>query len=251
VRHGRLGDGAGSKAKDSMEIKALTFDVFGTVVDWRGSVIREVEAVLAPKGISLDWASFADRWRAGYFPAMTPVRRGERDFVPLDVLHREILDRLLAEDGITGLTEAEIDHLNRVWHRLDPWPDVVEGMTRLKRRFVLGSLSNGNVALIVAMARRAGLPWDALLGGDVVRAYKPHPESYDGAARLLALDPGRCLMVAAHPFDLKSAAGRGFRTAYVHRPLEQGPGREAERPVPGTFDYQVDSFLELADALGA
>ena len=233
-----------------MQIKALTFDVFGTVVDWRASVIREVEAVLAPKGIELDWAGFADRWRAGYFPAMTPVRRGERPFVALDVLHREILDGLLREDGITGLTEAETDHLNRAWHRLDPWPDAVEGMRRLKERFVLASLSNGNVALIVAMARHGSLPWDAILGGDVVRAYKPHPDSYDGAARLLQLDPSECLMVAAHPFDLKAAAGRGMRTAYVHRPLEQGPGREAERPEAGTFDYQVDSFIELAEALG-
>ncbi len=234
-----------------MQIKALTFDVFGTVVDWRGSVIREVEAVLAPKGIELDWAGFADRWRAGYFPAMTPVRRGERPFVALDVLHREILDQLLREDGITGLTEAETDHLNRAWHRLDPWPDAVEGMTRLKRRFILGSLSNGNVALIVAMARRAGLPWDVLLGGDVARGYKPAPEAYDRAAQMLGLEPAECLMVAAHPYDLASAAKRGLRTAYVHRPLEQGPGREAERPAPGTFDYQVDSFIELVEALDA
>jgi len=234
-----------------MQIKALTFDVFGTVVDWRASVIREVEAVLAPKGIELDWAGFADRWRAGYFPAMTPVRRGERPFATIDVLHREILDQLLAEDGVTGLAEAEIDHLNRAWHRLDPWPDAAEGMRRLKQRFILASLSNGNVALIVAMARHGALPWDAILGGDVVRAYKPHADSYDGAARLLQLDPSECLMVAAHPFDLKAAAGRGMRTAYVHRPLEQGPGREAERPAPGTFDYQVDSFIELAEALGA
>lgn len=232
-----------------MEIKALTFDVFGTVVDWRSSVAREAKAALAPKGIALDWSAFADRWRAGYVPAMARVRKGEREFVALDVLHREILDEALTEFGVAGLTEAEIDDLNRAWHRLDPWPDVAQGMGRLKRRFILASLSNGNLALIVNMARRAGLPWDAILGGDVVRAYKPAPESYDGAARLLALDPGECLMVAAHPYDLSSAAKRGFRTAYVHRPLEQGPGREAERPAPGRFDYQVDSFIELSEAL--
>jgi 2-haloacid dehalogenase len=236
----------------SMQIRALAFDVFGTVVDWRTSIIREVEAALPPKAGDPDWSSkFADRWRAGYFPAMAPVRRGERPFVPLDVLHREILDRLLQEDGIGGLSDAQIDQLNRAWHRLDPWADSVEGMRRLKERYILASLSNGNVALIVAMARRAGLPFDVLLGGDVVRAYKPHPDSYDGAVRLLQLDPSECLMVAAHPFDLKAAAGRGLRTAYVHRPFEQGADREIERPAAGAFDYEVDSLIELADRLEA
>ena len=188
-----------------MRIKALTFDVFGTLVDWHASVTREVRAALEPKGFDLDWAGFTERWRAGYFPAMGPVRRGERPFVTIDALHREILVALLKAEGVDGLSEAEVDDLNRAWHRLDPWPDVVEGMTRLRRRFILGSLSNGNVALIVAMARRGGLPWDAILGGDVTRAYKPSPEAYDSAARLLALDPSECLMVAAHPFDLKAA----------------------------------------------
>jgi 2-haloacid dehalogenase len=234
-----------------MQIKALTFDVFGTLVDWHASVTREVEAALAPKGVSLDWAGFTERWRAGYFSAMGPVRKGERAFATIDDLHREILDGLLEADGVTGLSEAEIDRLNRAWHRLDPWPDVVEGMTRLKRRFILASLSNGNLALIVAMARRAGLPWDAIVGGDVTRAYKPAPEAYDGAAALLGLDPSECLMVAAHPYDLTSAAKRGFRTAYVHRPLEQGAGKEAERPAAGAFDYAVDSLTELADLLSA
>jgi 2-haloacid dehalogenase len=237
------------KSGIGMNIKALTFDVFGTLVDWHGSVAREAEAALAPRGVALDWAAFAERWRAGYWPAMAPIRKGERPFAAIDDLHREILLRLLEEDRIKGLSEDEIDHLNRAWHRLDPWPDVVEGMTRLRRDFILASLSNGNVALIVAMARRGGLPWDAILGGDVARAYKPAPEAYDRAAALLRLKPEECLMVAAHPFDLESAAKRGFRTAYVHRPLEQGPGREAERPAPGAFDFAVDSLIELADAL--
>jgi 2-haloacid dehalogenase len=232
-----------------MPIKALTFDVFGTLVDWHASVTREAEACLAPKGIALDWAGFTERWRAGYFSSMGPVRREERPFETIDDLHREILVGLLKEDGVTGLSEAEVDHLNRAWHRLDPWPDVVEGMTRLKRRFILASLSNGNLALIVAMAKRGGLPWDAILGGDVTRAYKPEPEAYDGAAALLRLDPSECLMVAAHPYDLASAAKRGFRTAYVHRPLERGPGKEAERPAAGSFDYAVDGLTELADIL--
>jgi 2-haloacid dehalogenase len=234
-----------------MEIKALTFDVFGTVVDWRTSVAREVRAALEPKGFARDWGVFADRWRAGYVPAMAKVRKAERTFVVLDVLHREILVEALDEFGVLGLCECELDELNRAWHRLDPWPDTVEGMRRLKQRFILASLSNGNVALIVGMARRAGLPWDAVLGAEVARAYKPESEAYDSAARMLQLDPGECLMVAAHPYDLKAAARRGFRTAYVHRPLEQGPGREAERPAKGTFDHQVDSFIELAEALGA
>jgi 2-haloacid dehalogenase len=232
------------------EIRALTFDVFGTVVDWRSGVAREAEAVLAPKGHALDWGAFADGWRARYVPAMATVARGERPFAVLDVLHRENLVDLLAEKEIAGLAEAEIDQLNLAWHRLDPWPDVLEGMARLKRRFILASLSNGNVALMVDMARRAGLPWDVILGAEVARAYKPSPEAYDSAARMLALQPAECLMVAAHPADLAAAAARGFRTAYVHRPFERGPGREAKRPDAGAFDYAADSFIELADALG-
>jgi 2-haloacid dehalogenase len=232
------------------EIKALTFDVFGTVVDWRSGVAREVEAQLAPVGHALDWGAFADRWRALYQPAMEAVRTGARPFTILDVLHRENLVVLLAEQGV-ALGPAEIDALNLAWHRLDPWTDALEGMARLKRRFILASLSNGNVALMVDMARRAGLPWDVILGAEVARAYKPTPEAYDSAARMLALSPGECLMVAAHPADLAAAAARGFSTAYVHRPLERGPGREARRPAPGTFDYAADSFIELAELLGA
>jgi len=232
-------------------IKALTFDVFGTVVDWRSGVAREAKALLAPKGHSLGWGAFADRWRALYQPAMERVRTGARPFTILDTLHRENLVVLLAELGIDDLSEAEIEALNLAWHKLDPWPDVLDGMARLKRRFVLASLSNGNVALMVDMARRAGLPWDAILGAEVARAYKPQPQAYDSAARMLALDPRECLMVAAHPTDLAAAATRGFRTAYVHRPLERGPGREAARPAAGTFDYQVEDFGALAEALGS
>jgi 2-haloacid dehalogenase len=231
-------------------IKALTFDVFGTVVDWRTSVAREAERLLAPKGLALDWGGFADRWRALYQPAMEKVSKGERPFVILDELHRENLVALLEEVGASQLSKAEVDELNLAWHRLDPWPDVLEGMARLKRRFILASLSNGNVALMVDMARRAGLPWDVILGAEVARAYKPQPEAYDAAARMLALAPAECLMVAAHPADLAAAASRGFRTAYVHRPFERGPGREAARPDEGRFDYAVHSFTELADALG-
>jgi 2-haloacid dehalogenase len=234
-----------------MDVQALTFDVFGTVVDWRGSVAREAEALLAPKGHALDWGGFADGWRARYVPAMAKVSRGERPFVILDQLHRENLVDLLAEHGVGDLTEAEIDELNRAWHRLDPWPDVLEGLARLKRRFILATLSNGNVRLMVDMARRAGLPWDAILGAEVARAYKPQPEAYDSAASMLGLAPAECLMVAAHPSDLAAAAARGFGAAYVARPLEYGPDRHPREPEPGTFDYQVESFIELAETLGA
>jgi 2-haloacid dehalogenase len=232
-------------------IQALTFDVFGTVVDWRSGVAREAGRLLAPKGHALDWGAFADGWRARYVPAMAKVSSGARPFVALDVLHRENLVELLAELRITDLSEPEIDELNLAWHRLDPWPDVLEGMARLKSRFILASLSNGNVRLMVDMAKRAGLPWDVILGAEVARAFKPQPEAYDAAARLLALDPAECLMVAAHPTDLAAAAARGFRTAYVHRPLERGPGREAARPAAGTFDYAVNDLIELAEVLSA
>jgi 2-haloacid dehalogenase len=231
------------------QIKALTFDVFGTVVDWRSGVAREAEAALGPKSHALGWGAFADRWRALYQPAMEQVRTGARPFTILDTLHRENLVVLLAELGIGDLSEAEIDALNLAWHRLDPWPDVMGGMARLKRRFTVASLSNGNVALMVDMARRAGLAWDVILGAEVARAYKPQPEAYDSAARMLALDPAECLMVAAHPADLAAAAAQGFRTAYVHRPLEYGPDRTVTRPAAGRFDYQVEDFIELAEVL--
>ncbi len=232
-----------------LEIRALTFDVFGTVVDWRSSVARDVEAVLARRGHALDWAAFADRWRARYQPAMEKVRTGERPFVPLDDLHRENLEELLKEDGIVDLSEVEKDHLNRAWHRLDPWPDAVEGLTRLKRRFTLATLSNGNVAMMVNVAKRARLPWDVILGAEVARAYKPAPEAYERTAAILGLECGQCLMVAAHPGDLLAAAQCGFRTAYVHRPLEYGP-RYADRPRPEqSFDIAVNGFIELAEEL--
>lgn len=234
-----------------MEIRALTFDVFGTVVDWRSSVAREAEAILAPRGVTLDWPAFADAWRALYVPAMARVSRGERTFVILDDLHRENLQELLDRNRVAGLSETEIEELNRAWRRLDPWPDVIEGLGRLRGSYILATLSNGNVALMVDMARRAGLPWDAILGAEFARAYKPSPEAYDRTAQALGLAPSQCLMVAAHASDLRAAAARGFRTAYVHRPLEYGPAH-ADRPWPkDAFDVRAESFLDLADQLGA
>ena len=204
------------------DIRALTFDVFGTVVDWRSGIIREGQALGRAKGLDVDWAAFADAWRELYQPMLSKVRGGELPWKKLDDLHRMSLDRLLAEFGINGLPESEIDHLNRAWHRLDPWADVIEGLTRLKQKYILATLSNGNVALLVNMAKRAGLPWDAVLGAEVARHYKPQPAAYLITADLLGLRPEQCLMVAAHYSDLVAARGCGFRTAYVWRHQEFG-----------------------------
>ena len=237
------------------EPKALTFDVFGTVVDWRTSVAREGRAFGERHGIEADWERFADDWRGLYQPSMSRVRDGERPWAPLDDLHRESLCTLLGELGVAigdgGVSDAAVDALNRAWHRLDPWPDVVEGLTRLKRRFVLATLSNGNVALLVNMAKRAGLPWDAVLGAEVARRYKPQPEAYLTTARLLGLAPEECMMVAAHNDDLRAAAALGFRTAFVGRPDEYGPGQTRDLRPEDDFDIVADDFIGLAEALGA
>ena len=204
-------------------VRALVFDVFGTVVDWRASLIREGELLTAAKGITADWPAFADAWRAGYKPAMDRVRKGALGWTNIDVLHREILDELLPQFGIKGLSEAELDHLNRAWHRLMPWPDTVSGLNRLRARFVISTLSNGNVSLLVNMAKNAGLPWDCVMSAELFNHYKPDPEVYQGAARLLDLPRDQVMMVAAHPGDLRAAREAGLKTAYVDRPLELGP----------------------------
>jgi len=229
---------------------ALIFDVFGTVVDWRSSVIREGEELGRKKNLDVDWAAFADAWRSRYAPSMNRVRRGEIAWTNLDALHRTSLEELLREFGVEGLTEVERDHLNRVWHRLEPWPDAVEGLTRLKERHVIAPLSNGNVALLVNMAKRAGLPWDLILSSELVRHYKPDPETYLSAPELLSLRPDQVMMVAAHPDDLRAAQKNGLKTAYVPRPLEFGPGGSAD-PSDSSFDLVADDFIELAEKLGA
>jgi 2-haloacid dehalogenase len=232
-------------------VKALVFDVFGTVVDWRSTIIREGRELGKSKRIEVDWARFADSWRAGYAPAMDRVRLGELPWTPLDRLHRTILDTLLDAFQIGNLSEAEKDHLNRVWHRLEPWPDSIGGLTRLRRRYVLATLSNGNVALLVNMAKRAGLPWDCILSAELVKQYKPAPAVYQMSANLLDLPPREVLMVAAHKNDLEAARQSGLRTAFVPRPLEFGPGRNAD-PGPHTgFDFVAQDFFDLADQLGA
>jgi 2-haloacid dehalogenase len=224
--------------------KALVFDVFGTVVDWRGSVIREGEELGREKKLEVDWAAFADAWRSRYAPSMNRVRRKEIAWTNLDALHRASLEELLREFGVEGLTEKEKDQFNRVWHRLEPWPDAVEGLARLKRRFVIAPLSNGNVALLTNMAKKAGLPWDLILSAELVRHYKPDPETYLSAPDLLGLAPEQVMMVAAHPNDLRAARQNGLRTAYVPRPLEFGPSVEADPPDP-SFDLVASDFIEL------
>jgi 2-haloacid dehalogenase len=228
------------------DIRALAFDVFGTVVDWHGSVAAEVARLRLP----VDGGGFALAWRAGYAPAMQAVRAGTLPWTNIDGLHRRILDGLLAERGL-ALPEGERVALNRIWHRLSPWPDSVAGLVRLKRRYIVAALSNGNVALLVNMARHAGLPWDMVFSAELFGHYKPDPECYLGAARLLDLEPRQVLMVAAHPSDLRGAQAAGLRSALVKRPLERGPDGALEPWQPGEFDLVAEDFLDLARQLGA
>lgn len=230
-------------------MKALAFDVFGTVVDWRSAVIRNGEELGRKKDLEVDWAAFADEWRGRYAPSMDRVRRGEKPWTNLDALHRDSLEELLGEFGIKGLAEEEKDHLSKVWHRLDPWPDSVAGLTRLKERYVITTLSNGNVALLTNMAKRAGLPWDLILSAELVRHYKPDPETYLMVPRLLDLRPEEVMLVAAHPSDLRHAQENGLKAAYIPRPLEWGPEGEAEEP-DTSFDLVAEDLADLAERLG-
>ena len=235
---------------DLSQVKALTFDVFGTVVDWRGSIIRDCTKFGAERGINIDWGTFADTWRGAYRPSMDRVRRGELPWTNLDTLHRMVLDELLVKFGISGLSEADIDHLNHVWHRLDPWPDSVEGLTRLRKRFILATLSNGNVALLTNMAKYGGLPWDCILSAELPKHYKPDPETYLSAAELLGLRPAQVMMVAAHKDDLRAAQRSGLKAAFVTRPYERGPNHTPDlSPDPG-FDFNASDFNDLAGKLG-
>jgi 2-haloacid dehalogenase len=230
-------------------VKALTFDVFGTVVDWRSSIIREGELLSKAKGLEVDWPAFADAWRAGYRPAMDRVSRGEIPWMNIDGLHRLILDGLLGRFGLTGLSADEVAHLNQVWHRLLPWPDAVSGLNRLRAGYVLSTLSNGNVALLVNMAKNAGLPWDCILCAEIIGKYKPDLEVYKAAARLLGYAAAEVMMVAAHPSDLRAAQQAGLRTAYVPRPLEHGPHGTGEPAGDQAFDIVAADFLDLAARL--
>ena len=231
-------------------VKALLFDVFGTVVDWRGSCIRELTAFGNARGLSHDWAKFADAWRGLYQPGMDEVRSGRRPWTILDVLHRESLLKLLDKYDIGGLSEPDIQHLVTIWHRLDPWPDAVEGLTRLKSRYIIGTLSNGNIGLMARMAKCAGLPWDVILGAEPARAYKPMPEAYQRNAEMLNIEPNELMLVAAHNSDLAAAAKVGLRTAFVLRKDEYGPAKPADRADGHAWDIATDSFNGVADIMG-
>jgi 2-haloacid dehalogenase len=233
----------------TLAIKALFYDVFGTLVDWRTSIAREAEAALKPKGFALDWLAFADAWRGEYQGAMEEVRSGRVPFSKLDVLHRRNLEITLKRFDVTTLGEDDKRELNLAWHRLDAWPDVPGGLARLKRKFLLAPVSNGNISLMVALARRNNLPWDAILGAEIARDFKPKPGVYLAAAAAFDLPPENCMMVAAHSNDLASAAALGLRTAHLARPNEKGPGRgEAGPSVP--VDFAAKNLEDLADQLG-
>ncbi|MDP7273897.1 MAG: haloacid dehalogenase type II [Planctomycetaceae bacterium] len=231
-------------------VQALTVDVFGTVTDFRSTIIDEGRRLGEAQGWpEIDWGEFADRWRGGYEPAMHQVRLGELPWTTIDPLHRMILDELLAEYGL-DLDEVERDEFNRAWHRLRPWPDVIGGMNRLKNRYIVAALSNGNISLLTRMAKHAGFPWDCVLSAELSKHYKPDPEVYRTAAEYLDLDPGQILMTAAHIHDLEGARAVGFRTAFIPRPDEWGPDGSAEQPADGQFDIVARDFHDLADQLG-
>jgi 2-haloacid dehalogenase len=231
-------------------VKALFFDVFGTLTDWRNSIAREAEAALKPLGVNADWLAFADAWRGEYQGAMDEVRLGRIPFCKLDVLHRVNLEKILPRFDISGLSEEVLQDLNLAWHRLDAWPDVPPGLARLKRRFMIAPCSNGNISLMVGIARRNGLPWDAILGSEIAGDYKPKPRVYLAACEAFDLPPAQCMMVAAHSKDLSHAAKQGLATAHIARPNEHGPGKgEAMPTVP--VDVVAASLEDLAAKLGA
>jgi 2-haloacid dehalogenase len=236
---------------DLTEVKALVFDVFGTVVDWRTSLINDFTAWSQRRGVKGDWTALVDGWRGLYIGSMDEVRRHpERGYVILDVLHRRSLETLVAQLGIAGLTEADLDYLTRGWHRLHPWRDSVAGLTRLKSKYIISPLSNGNVALLTNMAKFAGLPWDLVMSAELFAHYKPDPETYLGAARLLGLAPGEVMMVAAHNNDLEAAQKNGLKTAFVARPTEYGPLQKRDFEATGAWDIVATDFAGIADRLG-
>jgi len=233
------------------EVKALFFDMFGTILDWRTSIGRETRMILERHGSghAIDWLAFADAWRHEYRPSMDAVNAGKRPFMKLDVLHRENLLKILPRFGVTGLDDATIDAINLSWHRLDAWPDVAEGMRRLRTKYLLAPLSNGNISLMVDIARRNGIAFDAILGAEFARAYKPQPEAYERSCAAFDLAPGECMMCAAHADDLVAAAATGMKTAFIRRPDEFGPGKAG--PLPHErVDVLVNSTTELAEKLG-
>ncbi len=234
-------------------VKALLFDTFGTVVDWRGSVTRMGERLGVEKGIEgVDWEAFARAWRAGYRPGMAPVISGERPWTPIDVIHRERLEEILVTFGIfIYFSDDEKSDINLMWHRLDPWPDVIPGLLRLKRNYIIGPLSNGATQLLVNMAKRAAIPWDLIFSSDLTRAYKRDPRAYQAAIAALGMEPGEVMLCAAHNDDLAAAAGQGMRTAYINRPYEYGADQTKDFEADCDWDIVTDHIGGIADALGA
>src|ERR1700748_2131200 len=237
---------------DISGVKALVFDVFGTVVDWRTSLINDFTKWGEQRGIKADWTALVDGWRAVYTASMDDVRQHpERGYVILDVLHRRSLEKLVEQLGIKGLSDADLHHLTMGWHRLHPWPDSVAGLTRLKKKFIISPLSNGNVALLNDMAKHAGLPWDLILSAELAKHYKPDREAYLTAVDLLGLKPGEVMMAAAHSGDLRAAASFGLRTGFIYRPNERGPGGQADHAKAGEFDIVSSDMVDLAAQMGA
>ena len=232
------------------DVRALVFDVFGTVVDYRGTIIREGEPLNREKGLQVDWAAFSDAWRGQYRPNMQRVMKQELPWTNLDGLHRMALDELLKQFGVTSLSEDEKVHLNKVWHRLQPWPDAVAGLMRLKQHYILGTLSNGNVGLLVDMAKYSNLPWDVIFSAELVKAYKPDPRAYQMTYELLGLQPQEVMLVAAHTDDLQAAQKVGLKAGFVPRPLEYGPDKTPNLTSDTGFDIVANDFEDLARQLG-
>lgn len=233
------------------KIRALTFDVFGTVTDWHSAIIRDGQELSRRTGLRTDWAAFANRWRGAYMPALDRVRRGEIPWTRLDALHRQALDRLLSDAGLAAVSEADRQWFNLVWHRLPAWPEVPAALDRLRARFLTATLSNGNVSMLVDIAKYAHLTWDCVLSAELARHFKPDREVYLKAAELLDLKPGQILMVAAHFDDLEGAHAAGLRTAYVARPREYGEGYTMPPRPAFAFDFEARDLAHLADQLGA
>jgi len=232
-------------------IKALTFDTFGTVVDWRTSIINDLSEYGSKQNLNTDWVAFVDEWKTAYKPGMDKVRKGEWPWTTIDCIYRKALDQLAPRYGLDQLDEAALHHINRVWHRLLPWPDVVAGLTRLKKRYLISTLSNGDVDMLANMAKHGGLAWDTVLCGQVFRHFKPDPEIYLGAIELLGCQPHEVMMVAAHNDDLKHARSHGMRTGFVLRPTEYGPAQKTNLKTAEQWDVIANDFGELAAALGA
>ena len=228
----------------------IVFDTFGSVVDWRSSLIADLTAYGRQRGVAADWPALVDAWRASYHPSMDLVRKGELPWTKLDALHRGSLDKLVADFGITGLTEADLVHINLGWHRLNPWPDSVAGLTRLKTKFVIGPLSNGNVSLLTYMAKHAGLPWDMVFGSDLFMHFKPDPETYLGVAAMMDLEPGQVMLAAAHNNDLANARKCGLMTAFWPRPDEYGPNQVRDFTADQDWDVVATDIEDLARQLG-